>query len=78
MVLGEKNKEHGIISGLVGGCLLSLNLDSRGLIGIRVAAILKNAFISIFREPFTCRQKVSRPFLYTIKFPIFFVHNFFL
>ena len=43
MVLGEK-KEHGIISELVGGCFLGLNLHWPCLIGIRIAAILKNAF----------------------------------
>ena len=74
----KKKKEHGIISGLVGGCLLSLNLDWRGLIGIRLAAILKNAFRSISCEPSTLRQKVLRTFLYVIKFFIFFVDDFFL
>ena len=74
----KKNKEHGIISGLVGGCLLSLNLHWRGLIGIRVAAILKNAFHSISRESSTLRIKVLKLFLYIIEFSIFFVHNYFL
>ena len=76
--IGRKKKEHGRILGLVGGCLLNLNLDWRGLIGIEVAAILKNAFRSISREPSTLRQKVFRYFLYIIKFSIFFIDDFFL
>ena len=76
VIQGEK-KEHGIILRLVGACLVSLNLDWRGLIGIRVAAILKNGYRSISREPSTLRQTVFKHFLYIIKFSIFFVNDFF-
>ena len=76
--IGWKKKEHSIIAGVVEGCLLSLNLDWRDLIGIRVAAILKNTFPSISREPSTLRQKVLSSFLYINKFSIFFVDDFFL
>ena len=74
---GKNNEEHGVISGLVRRYLLSLSIDWWGLIGIRIATIFKNAFRSISREPSTSRQNVSRLFLYIIKFPIFFVNNFF-
>ena len=53
-------------------------IDWRGLIGIRVAAILKNAFRSISCERSTLRQKVFRPFLYIIKFIIFLYITFFV
>ena len=56
---------------------MSLNLDWRGLIGIMIAVILKNAFRSISREPSTLRQKVLRTLLYIIKFSTFFVNDFF-
>ena len=77
----KKNKEHVIISGLVGGCLLSLNLDWRDLIGIRVAAILKNAFRYISREPSSLRllyDKRCWDLFYTLfNFPYFLWRTFF-
>ena len=37
---------------------------------------LKNAFRSISRKPSTHQQKMCKPFLYIIRFPIFFVFKF--